>query len=169
MSKTVLEVVKEGIKKVEVSDASCFYDDILKDFYDDCYVNDLLYPSFSSSVKYGMTYSCFDKKRNKSMLEVMITKEMVNVSQIGNDFKRIFLLTNFHKESFKKASFLLSLTFSNQTIESKITFSDDNFIVEKRNKNNKLCYYTDLNVNDYEEKLPFSVAFSKMYKTFKNN
>lgn len=193
MSRTVLEVLNEGIKCAGINKISDYYEKILKDFYSKCCVIDPKRNRVLKEGKYNKTYSCFDNKRQTSTLEVNIKNDnSINVNQVGDCERRGLLLVprgencNAENEVLNPGILTLTQISGNQPddslIKSEAIIDGNKGLVEKTFKDKvthdffsydydskTLLYYTDYNKDKHEEMLELNEAISKIYRIFKKN
>ncbi len=196
MSRTVLNVVEEGIKKVGLDKICDPYEQILTDFYKECCVIDPKRDYTPRNRKYNQIYSCLDSKRTSSVLEVNIDdNNIVKVKQFNDEFSNILTLSPkaFGSITEKNDVFIIGLltlektsfiTYENviKTISNKLFIGDttgtlENYVdgdVKTRkyfsynHGANHLYYYTD---NGYmmDEFISFEGYVKEMYRKFKTN
>lgn len=193
MSRTVLEVLNEGIKCAGINKISDYYEKILKDFYSKCCVIDPKRNRVLKEGKYNKTYSCFDNNRQTSTLEVNIKNDnSINVNQVGDCESRGLLLVprskncNAENEVINLGILTLTQISGNQPddslIKSEAIIDGNKGLVEKTFKDKvthdffsydydskTLLYYTDYNKDKHEEMLELNEAVSKIYRVFKKN
>ncbi len=94
MSRTVLNVLEEGIKSVGLENIDKNYEWILNDFYKKCCVIDPKRDYTPKTGKYSEIYRCFNSKRESSTLEVNIDNEnIIKVKQFNDHFSNILTIT----------------------------------------------------------------------------
>lgn len=196
MSRTVLNVVEEGIKKVGLDKICDPYEQILIDFYKNCCVNDTKRDYTPRSGKYNKIYSCLDRRRVPSTLEININDEnIINVKQSNDEFSNILTLSpefinsigdryNLLRVgilSLEKTSSIDCLDNIKTTLD-KLTISSTCSIFESykddkesyyryffyKSSNNELSFYTD---SDFAMmmNISFEDYVKKMYRRYSAN
>lgn len=196
MSRTVLNVVEEGIKKVGLDEICDSYEQILTDFYKSCCVNDPKRNYTPRSGKYNQIYSCLDGKRTSSILEVNIDdNNVVKVKQFNDEFSNVLTLAPEPINSIVRRYSLLrvgiltlekisSIGYMDDIITTldKLTISSTGGILESykddkenyyrcfcyNSSNNELSFYTDDDLV-MTKNISFEDYVKTMYQKFNIN
>ncbi len=170
MSKTVLNVVEEGIKRVGLEKICDPYEEILTDFYKKCCVNDRKIDYTPRDGKYNKIYSCLDGKRTSSILEVNIDdNNVIKVKQYNDEFSNILALApepinpivkryNLLRVGILTLEKISSVDISNdvKTTLDKLTISSTGGILESY-KGDKENYYRCFCYNSSNNELSFYI------------
>ena len=133
MSRMVLNVVEEGIKSVGLEKIREPYDLILTDFYKNCCVIDPKKDYTPRSGQYSQIYSCFNKRRESSTLEINIDdNNIIMVKQFNNEFSNTLTLSPKTLEStiIRNNVFIIGLL----TLEKKSFINYENDIKSNLDK-----------------------------------
>lgn len=126
MSRTVLNVVEEGIKRVGLEKICDPYEQILIAFYKNCCVNDPKKNCTPKKGKYNETYSCLDSKREASTLEINIDKDnIIRVNQFNDSFSNMLTLSPEPINPIVKRYSLLRVGILTLEKISSIGYTDD--------------------------------------------
>ncbi len=196
MSRTVLNVVEEGIKKVGLDKICDPYEQILTDFYKECCVIDPKRDYTPRNGKYNQIYSCLDSKRTSSVLEVNIDdNNIVKVKQFNDEFSNILTLApepinpiveryNLLRVGILTLEKISSIGYANDitTNLDKLTISSTGGTLESykdakesycryfcyNSSNNELSFYSD---DDFvmTKNTPFEGYVKTMYEKFDIN
>lgn len=196
MSRTVLNIVEEGIKKVGLDKICDPYEQILIDFYKNCCVNDPKRDYTPRSGKYNKIYSCLDSRRVPSTLEININDEnIINVKQSNDEFSNILTLSPEFINPITYKSHLLRVGiltlekisstengYDITTTLDKLSISSIGSILESYKDNKQSCYWC-FHYNPSNNELTFymdndlaitkNISFDgyvkKMYRKYKAN
>lgn len=192
MSRTVLNVLEEGIKKAGIDDINETYKLILNDFYANCCVIDPKRNLTPKNGKYNMMYSCFDRRRVSSTLEINISADdVISINEINDEIKNNLILKPETVNPIKKRYELLRIGILTLEKISMLDCNEDISSVSKRlevnstggfiqtfkdceeqhcelfsyvQSNNTLYFYPS--INEYKD-LSLSDAVKKVYSIFK--
>ena len=142
MSRSVLDVVGEGIKEVDLDSINEEYINILRDFFYNICVIDPKRNLTPFNGKYRMVYSCFNNRRESSTLEVHINYD--DSMEVIHDFDKISLHARLSNLSSSNQNLFLGVydyvddEKSSLSFNKSIIYSDSSAIVTSVNYKNGL-------------------------------
>lgn len=167
MSRSVIEVVKEGIKEASLEEINAEYIELLKYFfYKICVIDPKrnLTPFYG---KYRQVYSCFNNKRENSLLEICIyNNNILEVNHYFNDTSSLARISGFKSGSqnlflgeYKYTDDLKKTLSTSKTID----YFGDNVVINCNYGNDKIEEKRYTFDDDSKEEF-----ISKTYELFKN-